>query len=170
MWSFILWQKRFKWEDTSFDVCSNDVSVDIKINSDEFALQNQNSHRWKRKSAAASHAYLRAFSLTNLEELSFLTVFALPKASRMGLACSSCFSSSPYQTKHSSRTPVNWNYIMDQGKVHSLIRAGTAKTRIQQGRRAHKNNSCGAQWPWATHFYKDKHKNRLDYLKQNPAD
>lgn len=33
--------------------------------------------------------------LTNLEELSFLTVLALPKASRMGFACSSCFSNSP---------------------------------------------------------------------------
>lgn len=36
-------------------------------------------------------------SLTNLEELSFLTVLALPKASRIGLACSSCLSSSPYR-------------------------------------------------------------------------
>lgn len=45
LWSFIFWQNRFKWEDTSFNVCSNDVSVDIKINSDELALQNQNSHR-----------------------------------------------------------------------------------------------------------------------------
>jgi len=32
---------------------------------------------------------------TNLDELSFFTVFALPKASRIGLACSSCCSSSP---------------------------------------------------------------------------
>ena len=39
--------------------------------------------------------------LTNLEELSFLTVFALPKASRMGLACSSCLSSSPWDTQRS---------------------------------------------------------------------
>ena len=43
--------------------------------------------------------------LTNLEELSFLTVFALPKASRMGFACSSCFSSSPWwkETNQSSK-------------------------------------------------------------------
>ena len=36
-----------------------------------------------------------ASQLTNREELSFLTVLALPKASRMGFACRSCFSSSP---------------------------------------------------------------------------
>ncbi len=41
--------------------------------------------------------------LTNLEELSFLTVFAFPKASRMGFACSSCFSSSPWRRGHSIR-------------------------------------------------------------------
>lgn len=40
--------------------------------------------------------------LTNREELSFLTVLALPKASRMGLACSSCFSSSPCAQTHPS--------------------------------------------------------------------
>lgn len=34
-------------------------------------------------------------TLTKREELSFLMVLAFPKASRMGLACSSCFSSSP---------------------------------------------------------------------------
>lgn len=45
------------------------------------------------------------FSRTNLEELSFLTVFALPKASRMGLACSSCFSNSPWDTHNASQQP-----------------------------------------------------------------
>ena len=33
--------------------------------------------------------------LTNLEELSFLTVFAFPKASNIGLACNNCCSNSP---------------------------------------------------------------------------
>lgn len=33
--------------------------------------------------------------LTNLEELSFFTVLAFPKASRMGFAWSNCLSSSP---------------------------------------------------------------------------
>lgn len=33
--------------------------------------------------------------LTNLEELSFFTVLAFPKASRIGLAWSNCLSSSP---------------------------------------------------------------------------
>ncbi|KAH9417106.1 hypothetical protein DERP_015316 [Dermatophagoides pteronyssinus] len=33
--------------------------------------------------------------LTNRDELSFLTVLALPNASRIGLACKSCCSSSP---------------------------------------------------------------------------
>jgi len=33
---------------------------------------------------------------TNLDELSFLTVFALPNASRIGFACSNCCSNSPY--------------------------------------------------------------------------
>lgn len=41
--------------------------------------------------------YSMGFILTNLDELSFLTVFALPKASRMGFACSSCCSNSPYK-------------------------------------------------------------------------
>ena len=35
--------------------------------------------------------------LTNREELSFFTVLAFPKASRIGLACSSCRSSSPWK-------------------------------------------------------------------------
>lgn len=39
-----------------------------------------------------------AVTLTNRDELSFLMVFAFPKASRMGFACSSCFSSSPYRS------------------------------------------------------------------------
>jgi len=38
---------------------------------------------------------LMRMNLPNLEELSFLTVLALPKASKMGLAFSSCCSSSP---------------------------------------------------------------------------
>lgn len=54
-------------------------------------------------------------SLTNLEELSFLTVFALPKASRMGLACSSCLSSSPWDTQE----------ISDQLHNTTEIRAAT---------------------------------------------
>ena len=33
---------------------------------------------------------------TNLDELSFFTVFALPNASRIGFASSNCCSSSPY--------------------------------------------------------------------------
>lgn len=43
--------------------------------------------------------------LTNREELSFLTVLAFPKASRMGLAWSSCFSSSPWWTQREKTTP-----------------------------------------------------------------
>ena len=43
--------------------------------------------------------------LTKRDELSFLTVLALPKASKIGLAWSNCCSSSPYKkriksTKH----------------------------------------------------------------------
>ena len=34
--------------------------------------------------------------LTKREELSFFTVLAFPKASRIGLACKSCCSNSPY--------------------------------------------------------------------------
>lgn len=41
---------------------------------------------------------MHVITLTNREELSFLMVFAFPKASRMGFACSSCFSSSPYRS------------------------------------------------------------------------
>lgn len=35
--------------------------------------------------------------LTKRDELSFFTVLALPNASRIGLACNNCCSSSPYK-------------------------------------------------------------------------
>ena len=37
--------------------------------------------------------------LTNREELSFFTVLAFPKASKIGFACKSCCSNSPYHKK-----------------------------------------------------------------------
>jgi len=46
------------------------------------------------------------WGLTNREELSFLMVLALPKASRMGLACSSWFSSSPCDNRPKSQFPT----------------------------------------------------------------
>lgn len=36
-----------------------------------------------------------ALPLTNLDELSFFTVLALPNASRIGFACNNCCSNSP---------------------------------------------------------------------------
>jgi hypothetical protein len=45
--------------------------------------------------------------LTNLEELSFLTVLALPKASNMGLACSNCCSNSPYKMYKNTTLTIN---------------------------------------------------------------
>lgn len=39
------------------------------------------------------------FILTKRDELSFFTVFAFPNDSRIGLACKSCRSNSPYQKK-----------------------------------------------------------------------
>lgn len=36
-------------------------------------------------------------SLTNLDELSFLTVLALPNASKIGFACNNCCSNPPYK-------------------------------------------------------------------------
>lgn len=38
-------------------------------------------------------------ALTNREELSFFTVLAFPKASKIGFACKSCCSNSPYHQK-----------------------------------------------------------------------
>lgn len=58
---------------------------------------------WKATPARAlgrslsPRAGTRPSVLTNREELSFFTVLAFPKASRMGLACSSCRSSSPWK-------------------------------------------------------------------------
>lgn len=43
--------------------------------------------------------------LTKRDELSFFTVFAFPKDSRMGLACKSCRSSSPYHRKRNLLSP-----------------------------------------------------------------
>lgn len=44
--------------------------------------------------------------LTNLDELSFFTVLALPKASRMGFACSSCASNSPCEPQYNIKILV----------------------------------------------------------------
>lgn len=38
----ILAEMLFEWEDTSLNVCSNDVSVHVKVDPDEFALQKSN--------------------------------------------------------------------------------------------------------------------------------
>lgn len=46
-----------------------------------------------------------SFRLTKREELSFLTVLALPKDSRMGLACRSCRSNSPCEEEEEPRQP-----------------------------------------------------------------
>lgn len=53
--------------------------------------QCQNARRWPCVPRATAPQPV----LTNREELSFFTVLAFPKASRIGLACSSCRSSSP---------------------------------------------------------------------------
>lgn len=52
----------------------------------------------------------KSSKLTNLEELSFFMVLAFPKASRMGLACRSCFSSSPwFQQQYKEKSLLNTN-------------------------------------------------------------
>lgn len=50
---------------------------------------------------------------TNREELSFLMVLAFPNASRMGLACNSCFSSSPCRPKQGC-TSVGFSALQHQ--------------------------------------------------------
>jgi len=49
---------------------------------------------------------------TNLDELSFFTVFALPNASRIGFACSNCCSSSPY---------AQWNIIIVLNTLYLML-------------------------------------------------
>ena len=74
-------------------------------------------------------------NLPNLEELSFLTVLALPKASRMGLALSSCCSSSPcnetelkadsgkFQSWENKALHV-WSQIRESSRLNNQTRKG----------------------------------------------
>lgn len=61
-----------------------------------------------------------ARSLTNLEELSFLTVLAFPKASRMGLACSSCFSSSPWRKWTEQQGDISSTLSIKSGQLSAM--------------------------------------------------
>jgi len=74
-------------------VSSWDVATGIKINADKFSLLKIIKFKSFRKQTK-----MQPF-LTNLDELSFLTVFAFPKASRIGFAFKSCCSSSPFELK-----------------------------------------------------------------------
>lgn len=58
--------------------------------------------------------------LTNLDELSFLTVLAFPKASRIGFACSNCCSSSPCKNKQNT-------FSLIQILFHLLIKQELSK-------------------------------------------
>lgn len=51
--------------------------------------------RTKRHKHHEQILFQSLFILTNRDELSFFTVFALPNASKIGFACRSCCSSSP---------------------------------------------------------------------------
>jgi hypothetical protein len=75
-------------EQIRLDVGAGDVAGSVEVDANELALESKGriSERIARKTAK---------ELTNLDELSFFTVLALPKASRMGFACNNCCSSSP---------------------------------------------------------------------------
>lgn len=81
------------------------------------------------------------YALTNLEELSFLTVFAFPKASSIGLACRSCLSNSPWEAKRTS-------YQL-QGKLNQrllvCIKHHSEQTQNSIGNTHHSQNQQGSQ-------------------------
>lgn len=85
-------------KDTSLYIGSNNVASDVKVDPNKFTLWNKREKKQfklLRNADKMCSDNLNKNKLTNLEELSFLMVLAFPKASRMGLACRSCFSSSP---------------------------------------------------------------------------
>lgn len=84
-------------KDTGLNISTNNISSNIKIDPDEFALKQieKNVRPDQNIKIQVIMVKCAVAELTNLEELSFLTVLALPKASRMGFACSNCLSSSP---------------------------------------------------------------------------
>ena len=77
-----------KFNQVLTNISTRDVTTGVEVDSDEFSLKIFFYHPVRED-------LNNLLSLTNLEELSFLTVLALPKASRIGLALSSCCSSSP---------------------------------------------------------------------------
>ena len=87
----------------------------------------------------------RRCSLTNREELSFLTVLAFPKASRMGLACSSCRSSSPWKgtQRRGEGQAVAWLpdlLCQAEGRRQSCVHTPHVPGMGASGLRPH--------WPW----------------------
>ena len=73
------------------DIGAGNVPARVEIDPDELSLRK----RTRQPLVSDRCGPQTSFRLTNLEELSFLTVFALPKASRIGLAFNSCCSNSP---------------------------------------------------------------------------
>lgn len=83
-------------QDTSFNIGPDDVSRNIKVDSDKLPLQDKKRvFVNKEKQLIIYTLCAQPSRLTKRDELSFLTVLALPKDSRMGLACRSCRSNSP---------------------------------------------------------------------------
>lgn len=63
---------------------------------DKATTKNNNNNKRQQQQQKNQNHSLSLSILTKREELSFLTVFAFPNASRIGLACSSWDSSSPW--------------------------------------------------------------------------
>lgn len=115
-------------QDTGFNIGSNDVSSDIKVDPDEFSLQRQDPKISPQQCCAEGslgswllctlrmQPFFISCVLTKREELSFFTVFAFPKDSRMGLACKSWRSSSPWKRRRTLKqfsitTKINSNHF-----------------------------------------------------------
>ena len=82
-------------KDTSFNVGTGDISRCVEINAYEFTLFENGGKTHGQCENSECHSKKIHIVLTNREELSFFTVFALPNASNIGLAWSSCCSNSP---------------------------------------------------------------------------
>lgn len=123
-------------KDTGFNVGTDNVTIDVKVDSDELSLMKKKTKRKlckngpgdkrgtensKKQTNKQRTKRAASICLTNREELSFLTVLAFPKASRMGLAWSSCFSSSPWWTQ---REKNNTKYKDNLQWVNTAVTPG----------------------------------------------
>lgn len=101
--------------------------------------KNQISHRWKRISCRVACIFKSILSYKSRGVVIF-NGLCVAEGLQDGVGLKQLLFQFPLSDKRQQQNPckLKLRVIVDQGHVHSLIQAGTAKTRMKQAGRAHK--------------------------------